>query len=303
MNKGTLEIEADAHAIGKGHNFAFANGNAVEQVAWGTAPRATLDNSGKIDLVMMDSATGGLGAAARPGGTGIVQIAASGTMELNNSGVIGVGVWAKATGASSAFIGVNALGVLQAGHDSLNKLDNSGSLTVKAVADVEAPRGAEAGSATGFYVRGDSADLDVSNSGTLDVQALGKAPDFARMEAIGIRVNAIGGSAATSTQQALVSGSIVNDGTLSVLVSANGGGPKTSQTFSGATVTYDQSSAQAIGISMYVGATNATITNSGTIAVDAVTDKGGPVDAHGVWVQGNGTGTPAKRRRRVHLQQ
>ena len=60
----------------------------------------------------------------------------------------------------------------------------------------------------------------MSNSGTFDVEALGEAPRLARMEAIGIRADAIGGSAATATQPAVISGSIVNDGTLRVFASA-----------------------------------------------------------------------------------
>ncbi len=215
------------------------------------------DNSGKIDVSAIAQASGGFGAPALAEATGIVQLALTGTDNLVNSGTIAVTASAKATDTgSSAFVGVDALGILQVGHDSLNQLDNSGSLTVKAVGEAGGLRGYEAGSATGFYVRGDSAELDVSNSGTIDVEALGTAPNGARMEAIGIRADAIGGSAATATQPALISGSIVNSGTLHVMASANGAGPLVTTTFSGATLTLDQSSAQAIGVSMYVGSTD-----------------------------------------------
>jgi len=294
LNSGTLEVSA--HAYGEGGQVGRAIAviaPAIIQEAWGADARVTLDNSGKIDVAAIAQATGGFGAPALAEATGIVQLALSGTANLVNSGTIAVTASAKATDTgSSAFVGVDALGVLQVGHNSLNQFDNSGILTVKAIGQAGGNRGYEGGSATGFYVRGDSAELDVSNSGTIDVEALASAPDGARMEAIGIRADAIGGSAATSTQPALMSGSIDNDGLLNVVAHATGGGPVVTQTFSGATLTFDQSSAQAIGISMYVGAATATITNTGTIDVEAVTGNGGPADAHGIWVQGNGTGLP-----------
>ena len=294
VNSGTLEISANAHGSGGDIGRAIAVvAPAIVQEAWGTAARVELDNSGKIDVSAIAQASGGFGAPALAEATGIVQLALTGTDNLVNSGTIAVTASAKATDTgSSAFVGVDALGILQVGHNSLNQLDNSGSLTVKAVGEAGGLRGYEAGSATGYYVRGDSAELDVSNSGTIDVEALGTAPNGARMEAIGIRADAIGGSAATATQPALISGSIVNSGTLHVMASANGAGPLVTTTFSGATLTLDQSSAQAIGVSMYVGSTTATITNSGTIDVEAVTANGGPATAYGIWVQNNQTGLP-----------
>jgi trimeric autotransporter adhesin len=291
VNSGTLEISANAHGNGNVGRAIAVIAPAIVQEAWGTAALATLDNSGKIDLSAIAQATGGIGAPALAEATAIAQLALSGTANLVNSGTIAVNASAKATDTgSSAFVGVQALGILQVGHNSLNQFDNSGTLSVKAVADAGGKRGYESGSATGYYVRGDGAELDVDNSGTIEVEALGTAPTGARMEAIGIRADAIGGSAATSTQPALISGSIVNEGILKVFATANGAGPATSQTFSGATVTFDQSSAQAIGVSMYVGDTTATITNSGTIDVEAVTANGGPATAYGIWVQNNQTG-------------
>ncbi|HEY6048361.1 MAG TPA: autotransporter domain-containing protein [Sphingomicrobium sp.] len=294
VNSGTLEIAANAHGEGGNVGRAIAVvAPAIVQLAWGTAPLVSIDNSGTIDVSAIAKASGGIGAPAIAEATGAVQVALSGTAEFANIGTFGVLASANATDTgSSAFVGVQALGVLQVGHNSLNRFDNNGTFTVKAVGVAGGKRGYEDGSATGYYVRGDGAELDVSNSGTIDVEALGSAPTGSRMEAIGIRADAIGASAATATQPALISGSILNAGTLRVLASANGAGPAVSQTFSGATVTFDQSSAQAIGISMYVGATTATITNSGTIDVEAKTDKGGPASAYGIWVQNNETGVP-----------
>ena len=52
------------------------------------------------------------------------------------------------------------------------------------------------------------------------------------------------------------------------------------------------SSAQATGIRVTGGVNNMTITNSGSINVDAITANGGEAAAYGIRVTSNGTSTP-----------
>ncbi|HSR00620.1 MAG TPA: hypothetical protein VLM36_11995, partial [Sphingomicrobium sp.] len=299
VNSGTVMISANAHGVGTGDgNVGRAIAvvvPAIFQAASGSeGSLATINNSGKIDVRAIAHAIGGVGAPAIAQADGIAQYAADGTASFVNSGSLSVfaSAHAHATG-SSAFAGVRAQGVLQNGYGGKAIFHNSGDLAVEAVAQASGAGGSEDGTATGYYVRGDRATLDVDNSGKIDVAAIGKAPDLSLMHALGIRADAIGGSASSATQQALISGNIVNSGTLHVVASAAGGGPAVSVTSGGGHFTYWQSSASAIGISSYAGVDTSTITNKGKISVDAVTADGGRAVARGVLIQGNGTGLPA----------
>ena len=84
------------------------------------------------------------------------------------------------------------------------------------------------------------------------------------------------------TQQAALSGSIVNDGTFNVLAHASASGT---------------SGAVATGIVLISGVNTLTVTNTGTFNVEAMTAAGGPATATGIVVPGNGTGIAADGRR------
>jgi uncharacterized protein with beta-barrel porin domain len=94
--------------------------------------------------------------------------------------------------------------------------------------------------------------------------------------------------ATTSSVENPLLGSIDNEGTINVLAIADGhplipGGPP------GTTFTFGGSSAFATGILVFAGGNNLTITNSGSILVDAVAKNGDTALAMGIGVLGNGS--------------
>jgi hypothetical protein len=114
--------------------------------------------------------------------------------------------------------------------------------------------------------------------------------------AVGISVD----NAPTAAAGNPVGGTIVNSGTLNVVASAAGGVTATTvtnTTADGATTTvvttHPASSANATGIAVAGGANNLTISNSGSINVDAITANGGAASATGIRVAANGTVVPA----------
>ena len=98
-----------------------------------------------------------------------------------------------------------------------------------------------------------------------------------------------------------INGTIDNSGTLNVVAFASGGVASatfTTPTTSGAgtgvttvTTTTPLSSAVATGIRVNSGVNNLTITNSGSINVDAITANGGDATAYGIRVTSNGVAT------------
>ncbi len=89
-----------------------------------------------------------------------------------------------------------------------------------------------------------------------------------------------------------VSGTITNAGTINVVANA-AGGTFTTPTVGGGTTTLGRSSATATGIHVAGGANTMTISNSGSLNVDAITANNGVSTARGIFVEANGAFTPA----------
>ncbi|MFL6735440.1 MAG: autotransporter domain-containing protein [Sphingomonas sp.] len=311
-NSGT--VTADAHAaalangavsgtgssavtVGQASAAAFARG--ARQSVSGETAAANVTNSGKLNVAASATATGISHAHANAEAVGVQQ-----TISL-----------AGTTPAT-----VNA------------SFSNSGTINVAANAEATAATGTAAASAVGYetYRNGfpGGFDVAVSNDGAMNVTAEAAAPVNANATAVGIHIQAqsvIGYTPTASGGQVLdllaqpITGSITNSGSLTVLAKALGMGTTatthTNTTSGGATTqvvtTHPHSAAHATGIrvnggllgtetitttangAVNVNHHNATIANSGTIDVTAITGKGGAADAYGIRVTSNGVSTPA----------
>jgi hypothetical protein len=277
-NAGTVSANASAVAIGNGTN-----------VATGTTG-TTL--------------TGAAEASAFAYGMGqFVLFAGTANLIMNNDGVVNVSANATASGANQANATASATGLYQTivastGPSSL-ALTNSGQVSVAAhaLATLATTGSASAfADANGYYgfVSG-AADAAIVNAGTMSVNASATATSgTATALAAGLILEAADFVTGTGTLAAVntgpVTGSIENSGTLNVGVFASGGtfttlvGTGTTAT----TTTVALSSAVGTGIYVSSGINNLTITNSGSLNVDAVVANGGNAEAYGILVEGNG---------------
>ena len=226
---------------------------------------------------------------------------------------------------TSANANAFAVGASQNADPAPISFTNSGTFTVNAIANAAGTTGnatAFAGGYGGFATGGGTETATVVNSGTMNVGAKAVSPVNAAATAQGIVVENAPVTTVTGTGTAAVThvngqpllASITNSGTLNVVANAAGVGPTQTTVGAGATAvvnTHQHSSANATGILLKAGAFttthattpaggtpttvvgNTSITNTGTINVDAVTAKGGPATAYGIRVESDGTATPA----------
>jgi hypothetical protein len=306
VNSGTINVVANATAVAAGH----VNGTGTTATTTGSA--------------LASAAVIGLGQFAA---------ATSAVQSISNSGTINVTANAIASAPNAADARAYALGVFQsaaAGTEAVS-FANSGSINVAALASAAGTTGTAEAFATGYsaYESGGSvANLNVANSGTMNVSATAIAPVTASAHAQGIylenapttTVTGVGTTAVTHVNGNPMVATITNSGTLNVTAKASGLGTTQTSVVNGtgttattAVTTHPHSSALATGIRLNAGLlgttttttvgtgttavqtvhhNNTTITNSGTIDVTAITN-GGPAQAYGIRVTGNGTATPA----------
>ena len=281
-NTGTFNVAALADATGgKGQTGAAATGTATAFAFAGgvlqRAANANFNNAGKFTVIASANAAGVTGASAVASAVGVSQSVVVKNATFTNSGTFNV----AANAVAAAGTMMNATGT----HATAG---NHGFASATALGlEVYTPNGA-------------TETFDVTNSGTFTVQANAKAPGSAFAHAVGMNFSATATVPSTATvpvHNAMISGSIVNSGSINVIAKA--AGPGTTATtvvhtsVGGATskvvTTHPHSSAQATGISMTSGANTATISNSGMIDVTAITN-GGSAEAYGIRVVGNGEG-------------
>ena len=289
-NSGTFKLTAVGTATGSSE-LAFVQAAAIDQQALGLdSAVASVVNSGTIEVAVAAQGVAHSGIASDIAIAGGLEqspfaISASATANFDNSGKLSIEAEAKATGAEIGFAGAYAIGVRQDPLFGTEKasLDNQGSILVAAQATAHATGAAYAeGKATGVLVDAGNVVADVDNSGSITVAATVLA-DGARGSALAFAggISMFAAYHATAASAGLISGSIVNSGNIDVSAkvdAANGG-----------TV-----AATATGIYLSSTRDNATISNSGTIDVEAVTGHGGPANAYGVHVVTGFSGDPAQ---------
>ncbi len=300
-NDGAISIQANAVAndtayaqVGSftaGGSFSTA---AVFLGAFGAGSRdVTLANGGSMDIgaaatgasaVALVNAVSEVGSDVSFVNGGFFTTTTAGgatTLTANTSAVFS---------AHAAASGSNALAVVRgvAQFAPVAGFVNTGSFGVNANA---IGSGTSAGAAAFGYVASntDFLSADFYNGGSMNVTAIASAPTSAYATAVGVEYNVNGATTLVATTPALLTGSFVNEGNLTVAAVALGDGG--SHTVGG-TTTVPNSSANAVGLLMVSGANNMVVVNSGAINVDAWTN-GGPATATGILALDNGLGTGA----------
>ena len=327
-NSGVASVVGSALASGAGAASATGHGyTAMFQTAVAGSANQAMTNSGsalasaKATAIANGSTTAGgahVGAAfASASAYGIGQRVSAGTgvQSMVNDGVVDVGVHALASGVTAASADARATGAFQVAPTAVTQTfanDGSINVDVSAVAaaipfttgtgttasTITSAAGNAHASAYGYYgfsFGGGTMAASVTNSGDISVTAAAAAPGFASASANGIVVsNATAGGLGSP-----LTGTLDNSGSVNVVASAAGGVTTTSHmtatTGGGSTtvtVTNPQSSAHAVGIALNGGVNTMTVTNSGTINVDAITANGGDAKATGVLVTANGAVAP-----------
>jgi len=293
VNSGTFSAHANATALadtGKASASAHVYGLS-QSASGGTASLATVDNEGTIDIGLVAKATGGTSAVAHAFGNAVYQVVGSGTASFTNGGSLSIHASDSAIATGHGFAAATALGVAQTATGGHDVFVNNGTTDVGAKAFVSASSGSAFAYARAYAAKGGAADLDVTNAGSISVAASATAPDTVRALAVGMYLSAgATTAAATPTQVAVLSGTVVNSGDIKVFAHASGGGVQTVATASGGVTTVNRSQATATGIAVNSGINDLTITNSGTISVDAITSNGAPSLAYGIHVLGTGGG-------------
>lgn len=297
-NSGSLDIAVAAIAEGGTSALAEASGSAITQSARGLDVSVSLANDGSLDIQLGAMAEGDSSAAASGSLGGIAQeaVAAESTIyttvtagggqvidtmsnpvgtavvSFENSGafeVAGVAEAVAGSGSANASMAVRGLEQSVGGIDATAQFANANEFTV--LARAEAVAGAEAtasADALGYALSGDAAfGLDLTNDGEFMVLAEASADGTggqASAKAVGIEV----------TGRGALSGTIGNGGDLLVRAESEGGASAV---------------ADAAGIRLGTNVDGVSITNSGVLAVEAVTDGGtGTSTAIGLFDNGSG---------------
>ena len=309
-NSGLVSLDANANASVAGIAVAQAQALApMVQQATATSAAQTMTNSGTVSAIANANAVATGTLTGEPGeeedfgrayasatAFGAVQ-AASGMLaaqSITNSGTINVEAEALADapssgGAAQPFalaIGVRQLN--QASSTATQAFTNSGTVDVHALASAAGEGGSAIASAVGLQAFAEGAPLTVAivNSGVISANATAVAPGRAYLQARGIYVN----NAPAPEGAVSVAGTLTNSGSIDV-IAVGSGQMFTSVVGTGTTATtisWGGSSAFATGILVFGGANNMTITNSGTISVDAVAADGGTAIALGIGALSNG---------------
>ncbi len=147
-NSGTIDFGVEAHATGGTVGFAFALGDAIDQLAVGSSALATIVNDGSITIDTTATATGAGFAGAVAISRGVGQ-SASGTVaavSMTNAGTFSANAVASANAGGTAATGAigfalaSSIGVEQAANGATVSASfvNSGAFAVNASANVTA---------------------------------------------------------------------------------------------------------------------------------------------------------------------
>ena len=308
-NTGSVNVSAKAAAIGTvGNGSAVATDFGVGQFASAASAFETLTNSGTIAVVASALASGNANTPATLTALTFETIA----------GAAATGAWQTIySGAPS------------------ESFSNNGVIDVRATAVVEQQEivavpygvdiwraGAGAIGYDGYEASGQIMDADVSNSGTIRVGATAISPGtgiagavaqgiVSKMQAVRLHRRPQAGGTNIIAYANPIFGTLTNSGTIDVAAMAAGG--LTVHTTSGGHIFFalaNEPRAIATGISISGGINTMTVTNTGTIAVDAVVTDGPFTEpygtegakAYGLRVIANGVVEPDPKRR-LHLHQ
>jgi hypothetical protein len=279
----TISVTGNATASGSttASARAFAGGIGQNGSAVGGTANASITNSGTMTYAANAVANAGNdatvdSAGAQASAVGMGQTLNGGTVNgaIVNSGTIDVSSNATATAQEIANAGASAIGIQQnaAGTVATNvTFTNDAAITVQAGAFAAGTSGDANAQAVGYIagVGGVAAAVTVTNNDLIAASATASAASAAQAVAAALAVQGFVGAISVS-----------NDGTLSAVASASGG-----------------TTSAAIGIGVLTQGNGAqTITNSGTIAVDAIT--AGPAGllptsgATAIGIAAIGTGVP-----------
>ncbi|MDR7102337.1 hypothetical protein, partial [Croceicoccus sp. BE223] len=311
VNNGSVDMTASASALADSYASANASVFGVEQSASGSSALVSLSNSGTMAFAA-DAMAEGDAAGASAGVIGVGQYAEAGegaaSVSFYNGGDFSADAVATAMGGlDNSEVGAYAYatGVDQEadGIDPSFTFANDGSFTVSASAAASFMTSETAvvttttsggtsvvtttGTAPGYAnaealgysldAGGNNGMIDVSNTGdftvTADVDGNGDA------YALGMEIDGGFGSTVEGFQTAgVLSGEIVNDGSLTVSATALGGdltvyttGTGTAETVVSTTA---NNAATATGILIEAAVADVTLTNTGSIEVSATTDMG-----------------------------
>ena len=282
QNSGSFAVHASGEANGAGE-FVFAAALGLSQFEKGLESASEqIVNSGTMTIAAHAHGTATQGVAWDfAGAAGFVQAPlslATATPSLANSGTIKVVAEAQATGATLANASASAAGLLQTPlfGNLKTQFSNEGTLSVLAAAAASAQEGPAYASAraTGLFVDSGHITADVVNGGSMTVAASAAADGIsgsAYAYAGGISMLAANHMSSTTVSAGTLDGSIVNSGELNVSAKVDSANSGTI----GATAT---------GIYLSSTRNSATVVNSGSISVDAVTGHGAPATAYGVHV-------------------
>ena len=295
-NSGMIAVMAIGQATGTNVGV-LANAVGVDQLAFADDGAAvSLSNSGSF-IVLADATVDG---DTLPNGLadaiGVLQSpeSANGSAEVINEGTLTVAARVEGSGGNGAgqahAVGIEQIPFLG---EYTARLDNGGKLNVLAEVMEQVDAGGSAiglAQATGYLASGHSIMADVSNDGTISVLASVDAvadAGFAQANAVGLDIVAFADSAVAG----VLEGVVVNSGMLFVGAEVAGGGTQASGSGVAAL-----SQASATGIRLASGSIDATVTNSGSIMIEAISASGGDASAVGILatdsgIVGDGTAT------------
>lgn len=289
VNSGSLKLSANAVATGQD---ALAHASIIQPISQaieGATGAANFTNAATMtfNAVAHASAATFASAGAVIGAIELDVDATDGVASFVNSGTFSAKATATAQAGSTAIATAFATGLHQTVHGGRAVVDNQGLFSVSARAATQA---ADAGTATavafGYVATGaEGLAVDASNDGTLDVSAVAEAHDEAFASAIGIHALLTSG---TASDEARLSGTLTNSGTINVVARVSGGGFFSTAAPGGGTSTVALSSAVASGILLQSGVNTLTVTNSGAINVDAIAESGGRATATAIRVATTG---------------
>ena len=262
-----------------------------QSASGGTASLATVDNEGTIDIGLVAKASGATSAIVHAFGNAVYQVVGSGTASYTNKGSLSIHASDSAIATGHGFAAATALGVAQSvtgGHDIFV---NNGTTDVGAKAFVSASTGDAFAYARGYAAKGSAADLDVTNAGSISVAASATAPDTVRALAVGMYLSAAATTAATTpVQSAILSGTVVNSGDLQRRCPRQR--RRNPHHRHGQRRRHHRQPEPGDGHRHrhQFGINDLTVTNTGTISVDAITANGAPALAYGIHVLGSGGG-------------
>jgi uncharacterized protein with beta-barrel porin domain len=285
INSGTVHFAVLASATGARTEFARIFGAEVIEQAIGASPNASITNTGSFEVTVNALALRGVNMTAEALGVGIVQSAsataaapANPIASISNSGMLTIAARAEAGPGKTANANVGETGILERLRGGPAKITNSGKLVVSVSATASASAHGTAGArAQGLRIdgTGSSAAVDVTNSGTLAVSAKAKVGGASRGAASG---NGVAIGDATN-----YSGTVENDGTISVSVSGHRAGARaieiSANSFQGAVVNKGMA-VVAVSAAVGGGETAVLVTApkaNGGVGAGTVTNDGGTI--------------------------